>query len=476
MKLPDYNTSKLWADLRNKMGVTEIKEVTSSNYNRIDPATLKKLETTGIEVKTLDDIISPKDGTFEYKGQKIIVYIKEQDGTYLNSNYKYHLSTCGTINQMRRANRYNTRYVQTTRADGYFEVIVKKAWNRKVEEVLKMDVCMNCLRGLYSKYRDENFKNVYSFSIDKYFEKYKNEIDSLPLNKVKTYRPDDYTSEWDKVSIKKRQEKNWTCESCGTNYKTRKAKLHTHHINGRKDDNRDENLKVLCDACHSNEPYHNHLKPSIENNAGNIQNIKPDKPPIKNEPQIDVAEDSAHAIGQRRIQNIVNPDSLLNEFEQENKKILKLVKHGEGDKLEFKETLKWDIYQKKDNLEMTEEILRTVASFMNTNGGVVIIGVSDDGEVKGLEKSIKTNDDALKYFTDKFIAHLPPHLFWACEPKIHTIKEKNIMAVYVQPSNEAVYYQPKGKDQHSEFWIRHAARKIQMDPSKQFDYINKKFK
>lgn len=34
----------------------------------------------------------------------------------------------------------------------------------------------------------------------------------------------------------------------------------------------------------------------------------------------------------------------------------------------------------------------------------------------------------------------------------------------------------KGKDQHSEFWIRHAARKIQMDPSKQFDYINKKFK
>lgn len=31
MKLPDYNTSKLWADLRNKMGVTEIREVTSSN-------------------------------------------------------------------------------------------------------------------------------------------------------------------------------------------------------------------------------------------------------------------------------------------------------------------------------------------------------------------------------------------------------------------------------------------------------------
>ena len=72
MKLPDYNTSKLWADLREKMGVTEIRQVSSTKYDKINEEEFIKLGTTGIEVQTLDDIIQPKDGTFEYKGQKII--------------------------------------------------------------------------------------------------------------------------------------------------------------------------------------------------------------------------------------------------------------------------------------------------------------------------------------------------------------------------------------------------------------------
>ena len=108
MKLPDYNTSKLWADLREKMGVTEIRQVSSTKYDKINEEEFIKLGTTGIEVQTLDDIIQPKDGTFEYKGQKIIVYIKEQNASFFNSGYRFHLSECRTISQMRINNRYNT--------------------------------------------------------------------------------------------------------------------------------------------------------------------------------------------------------------------------------------------------------------------------------------------------------------------------------------------------------------------------------
>ena len=88
---------------------------------------------------------------------------------------------------------------------------------------------------------------------------------------------------------------------------------------------------------------------------------------------------------------------------------------------------------------------------MNTDGGAIIVGVRDNGEVKGLEKSLKNTDDALKLVADKFIVHIPGHLFWACTPKIHKVEE-NILWVFI--SDEPVYYQPKGKDQHTEFWIR----------------------
>ena len=214
MKLPDYNHSQLWAELRNQMGVDEIRQVSTSTYNKIDPSELERLSTTGIEVETLDDIVKPGDGTFEYKGQKIIVYIKEQNYTYFDSGYKYHLKTCSTISQMRRNNRYNTRYVQTTRADGMFEVILQRRWGPDEEKVIKMEVCLNCLRSLNNKYGDSIFKSKYDFSIEDYFKKYNNEIKTLPLNSVKSYRPNNYTSEWDKISIRKREQRNWICEGC----------------------------------------------------------------------------------------------------------------------------------------------------------------------------------------------------------------------------------------------------------------------
>ena len=66
---------------------------------------------------------------------------------------------------------------------------------------------------------------------------------------------------------------------------------------------------------------------------------------------------------------------------------------------------------------------------MNTDGGAIIVGVRDNGEVKGLEKSLKNTDDALKLVADKFIVHIRS-LFWACTRKFTRWKE-NILWVYM---------------------------------------------
>ena len=60
--------------------------------------------------------------------------------------------------------------------------------------------------------------------------------------------------------------------TCHKNFATRKARLHTHHINGRKDDNRRENLKVVCDVYHSKKG-HGHMKASAR--KAELEDYKP---------------------------------------------------------------------------------------------------------------------------------------------------------------------------------------------------------
>ena len=66
-----------------------------------------------------------------------------------------------------------------------------------------------------------------------------------------------------------------------------------------------------------------------------------------------------------------------------------LIAQGESHKLEFKTTLQWDVYQKKRNNDLRREVLKTVAAYLNSDGGTVLIGVEDNGNVFGLGKDLK---------------------------------------------------------------------------------------
>jgi len=73
----------------------------------------------------------------------------------------------------------------------------------------------------------------------------------------------------------------------------------------------------------------------------------------------------------------------------------KLIEKGESKNLEFKESL-----------SLKNEIGETVSAFSNTNNGVILTGVSDLGEIKGVEvgkKTIEQLANFIKQNTDNFI-------------------------------------------------------------------------
>lgn len=74
-----------------------------------------------------------------------------------------------------------------------------------------------------------------------------------------------------------------------------------------------------------------------------------------------------------------------------------LINMGESSLLEFKSSMRWSLDKHEVDKKLEQVILKTIAAFNNSDGGKLLIGVSDDGEVLGL------NDDynSLKRGGDK---------------------------------------------------------------------------
>lgn len=68
-----------------------------------------------------------------------------------------------------------------------------------------------------------------------------------------------------------------------------------------------------------------------------------------------------------------------------------LIADGESEFLEFKSSMRYDYKRQAVNKdELGFVIAKTLAGFMNHSGGILLIGISDDGQILGIEKDIET--------------------------------------------------------------------------------------
>lgn len=67
-----------------------------------------------------------------------------------------------------------------------------------------------------------------------------------------------------------------------------------------------------------------------------------------------------------------------------------LLERGESDRVEFKETARWNVRDDKKDARMEQVVAKTVAAFLNSSGGTLLIGVDDAGRVHGLDRDFAT--------------------------------------------------------------------------------------
>lgn len=133
-----------------------------------------------------------------------------------------------------------------------------------------------------------------------------------------------------------------------------------------------------------------------------------------------------------------------------------IILQGEGQLVELKSTLRYDMRTGEVNKKLEHVIAKTVAAFMNSEGGSLFIGVDDHGNAIGLDLDYST---LKKTDRDGFQLHLGNILdsylgkdvikLWKLDWPIYD--DKQICHVQVTRANKPVYVTHEGKE---EFFVR----------------------
>ena len=215
---------------------------------------IEGLSGPGITVKS-DKIEVADDGTLEYQGRKVVLYIRDVRGHLP----KYHAMDCQTLKSMRSAGRYK-RYVVTRRTDGEFLLNFADNLLRDDPETYRLNICKNCLRQeLNLRYISPDAFPLADWfnAIDHGYEPPPRDGIYGPRTTPTTGPASNYPPDWKLISLQCRERAEWKCEECSIrlNLRPQRKFLHAHHIRGPRY-NRPEDLRALCIGCHAEQPGH----------------------------------------------------------------------------------------------------------------------------------------------------------------------------------------------------------------------------
>ncbi len=154
-----------------------------------------------------------------------------------------------------------------------------------------------------------------------------------------------------------------------------------------------------------------------------------------------------------------------------------LIVRGEGQYVEFKSSLIWDYRQERANKALYEPVMKNVTAFLNSKGGVVLIGVADDGSILGLEPDMRTlkQPDIDRWellFNNAFNAMIGVQYRRFVELVFPTLEDKVICQVNVRPCPKPTYLNHNNAEY---FYIRAGNGTQPLSMSKANEYIRDHF-
>jgi schlafen family protein len=158
--------------------------------------------------------------------------------------------------------------------------------------------------------------------------------------------------------------------------------------------------------------------------------------------------------------------------------VQELMSQPEHENLEFKSTLRWDLKAGKVNRALEKAAMKTVAAFLNSRGGTLVLGVDDARTVVGLHHDIATlqrqDEDGFEtHFSNVFRAMIGPEFRQFVRMTRDTAGGKACYVVSVVPSAKPVYLRDENTE---EFFIRTGNGTTSLKLSEVASYIDSRFR
>lgn len=156
-------------------------------------------------------------------------------------------------------------------------------------------------------------------------------------------------------------------------------------------------------------------------------------------------------------------------------KIRSLIRKGESKELEFKECLSLDVKKQTKEQYIETAVFKTVVGFLNTNGGILLVGVDDRLGVPGVTREIEMFH---KNSSDKFLLHVKNGMKIRIGEQFYPYIEYRLVDVdgspvlYIECERGQTPCYMDGKD----FYVRTNPATDKLEGPKLVEYVNAHFK
>jgi hypothetical protein len=150
-----------------------------------------------------------------------------------------------------------------------------------------------------------------------------------------------------------------------------------------------------------------------------------------------------------------------------------LIEAGESEAIEFKSTLRINLHTGEQDKRMETSALKTLAGLLNTNGGSLVIGISDDGSPVGIEADKFPNEDKMGLHLVNIVkARLGPQAMTAMHLHFEDHDGTRVLVIRCPRSRAPVFV----KDGEIErFYVRTGPATTELTASQTQSFIKQRF-
>jgi uncharacterized membrane protein YeaQ/YmgE (transglycosylase-associated protein family) len=152
-----------------------------------------------------------------------------------------------------------------------------------------------------------------------------------------------------------------------------------------------------------------------------------------------------------------------------------LIAAGESHNTEFKQTARWNDHTEQKDPRIELVIAKTVAGFLNADGGTLLIGVSDDGMATGLDDDLSLmKEPDLDRFELWVIDHLERCLGKPAVANLRvafeSVANNQVCRIDVEASPDPVFLDEPGGNREADMYVRmgNSTRKLLTDEALEY--------